>query len=56
MENNYTLLGVGENANREELQQAYRKKLKIYHPDLYFGDKLEAERITAKYMKKIIAN
>lgn len=29
----YELLGVDSNVSKEDLQKAYRNKIKIYHPD-----------------------
>lgn len=35
--NPYEILGINKNASKEEIQQAYRKMAKKYHPDQY-GD------------------
>ena len=32
--NPYVVLGVSENASKEEIKRAFRKKAKIYHPDI----------------------
>lgn len=44
MENDlYKILGVSKNANQDEIKSAFRKLAKQYHPDIYQGDKKEAE-------------
>jgi DnaJ-class molecular chaperone len=44
----FETLGVEETATLEEIKAAYRRCLKLYHPDTYVGDKSEAERMTRK--------
>lgn len=39
----YKILGVSKNATTEEIKSAFRKLAKQYHPDIYQGDKKEAE-------------
>jgi len=41
----YKLLGVGPAATSEEIQAAYRKQAKAYHPDLNAGDAAAAEHM-----------
>ena len=48
MENYYQLLGINAKASRDDIRKAYYKKLKMYHPDLYEGDKSFAEDMTSR--------
>ncbi len=43
-EDYYEILGVPRNATQEEIKRAFRRLAKQYHPDVYKGDKKEAER------------
>lgn len=38
MKNYYEILGIDENASQEDIQEAYRKLAKKFHPDLNGGD------------------
>lgn len=42
----YEILGVSRNASQKEIRTAYKKLIKQYHPDLYQGDKIFAEKKT----------
>jgi curved DNA-binding protein CbpA len=51
-ESPYELLGVKPNASADEIQKAYRKLAKKYHPDLNPGDRMAEDRfktISAAY-------
>ena len=39
----YKILEIPETASKSEIKKAYRKLSKIYHPDVYDGDKDYAE-------------
>lgn len=39
----YATLGVSKTASADEIKSAFRNKAKQYHPDIYQGDKKEAE-------------
>ena len=39
----YKILGINRKADEKEIKKAYRRLAKQYHPDIYKGDKKEAE-------------
>ncbi len=43
-EDYYEILGVPRNATQEDIKRAFRRLAKQYHPDVYKGDRKEAER------------
>ena len=48
MENFYEIIGVDIKDDITIIKTEYLNKIKKYHPDLYEGDKLYAEQMTAK--------
>ena len=46
MKNYYEVIGVSANASKEQIKKAYYKKLKLYHPDVFTGDKEICAQIT----------
>jgi len=44
-DSDYVILGISENATKQEIKKAYRVLAKIYHPDLALLNKEEAEEI-----------
>ena len=49
MQNYYETLGIPTNASKKEIETVYKGLAKIYHPDVYRGDKKHA----AEKMKDI---
>ena len=45
----YELLGLEPGAGREAIEQAYRRLIKLYHPDREGGDAVQAAEITRAY-------
>src|SRR5262252_10324597 len=50
----YRLLGVDVDAPPEEIQAAYRRLAKAYHPDLNAGSTLAAERMARLNVAKSV--
>ena len=50
----YQLLGVGPQASNEEIQAAYRRLAKAFHPDLNAGSSVAAERMARVNVAKSI--
>jgi DnaJ-class molecular chaperone len=51
----YKILNIGRNATKDELTSAYRKLVKIYHPDRVAGLAPEYREIAERKMKIINA-
>ena len=47
MKDYYAILGIKENADAQEIKKAYRKLVKIYHPDVVKEDKEKTRRMYA---------
>jgi DnaJ-class molecular chaperone len=47
----YKILNIGRNASRDELISAYRKLVKMYHPDMVAGLAPEYREIAERKMK-----
>ena len=47
----YSILGVYPSSNNDELDLAFKEKIKIYHPDVFEGDKAYAEQETKKIIE-----
>ena len=41
----YKVLGVDKNANQKDIQKAYRKLARQYHPDVNPGDNAAEEKV-----------
>lgn len=48
MQTYYDILGVKPKDSQEKIKDVYLEKIKKYHPDLYEGDKVFAEQMTAR--------
>ena len=46
MKDYYAILGIKENADAQEIKKAYRKLVKIYHPDVVKEDKEKISRMS----------
>lgn len=47
MKNYYEILNISRYSSQDDIKKAYLKLIKKYHPDIYKGDKLFAEKQTA---------
>ncbi len=47
MKNYYEILGVSQKSSIDEIKKSYLSKIKKYHPDVFVGDKIFAEKQTA---------
>lgn len=47
MQDYYKILNVSNNSSDDEIKKSYLKLIKKYHPDVYTGDKVFAEKQTA---------
>ncbi len=47
MKNYYEILGVSQKSSIDEIKKSYLSKIKKYHPDVFVGDKVFAEKQTA---------
>src|SRR5438270_9950762 len=50
----YSLLGVGYGASAEEIQSAYRRLAKAYHPDLHAGSAVAQARMARVNVAKSV--
>jgi curved DNA-binding protein CbpA len=50
----YRILGVGRDASAEEIQAAYRKLAKAFHPDLNSGSSVAAQRMATLNVAKSV--
>src|SRR5437868_14569917 len=50
----YSLLGVGYGASAEEIQSAYRRLAKAYHPDLHAGSAVAEARMARLNVAKSV--
>ena len=50
--NYYTILGITENATKDEISKRYKKLAKENHPDLNPGDKAKEERLKQRHDKE----
>ena len=49
----YKILGVSKNSSQDEIKSAFRRLAKQFHPDIYHGDKKEAEEKFKKIADKL---
>jgi hypothetical protein len=54
MQNHYDILGVSRDASRDEIKQAYRDLLKVWHPDKFSNEEPRLKELAEKNTRKIL--
>src|SRR5438552_18482145 len=50
---NYTVLGITPNASENEVRQAYRDRLKIWHPDRFAHENERLKQLAEEHTKQL---